>query len=108
MPRPPSSSDADPSKPFGDLPPRTALDAARDELRADTRRGAAGRAVLERYSARIDALVRRLYDASGLARTSSAVLALTKQLVSLFKGNYKNSITLYLPFFFYLLNLIHF
>jgi [protein-PII] uridylyltransferase len=76
MPRPPSSSDADPSKPFGDLPPRTALDAARDELRADTRRGAAGRAVLEGYSARIDALVRRLYDASGLARTSSAVLAL--------------------------------
>src|SRR5687767_12115731 len=76
MPRPPTPSDADLSKPFDDLPPRAALDAARDELRADTRRGAAGRAVLERYSARVDALVRRLYDASGLARTSSAVLAL--------------------------------
>jgi [protein-PII] uridylyltransferase len=73
---PPSSSDTDLSRPFGDLPPRQALDAARDELRADTRRGAAGRAALERYSARVDVLIRHLYEASGLARTSSAVLAL--------------------------------
>ena len=56
MPIPPSASGADLPREFGDVPPRTALDAARDELRADTRRGAGGRAALERYSARVDGI----------------------------------------------------
>jgi [protein-PII] uridylyltransferase len=60
----------------GDIPPRAALDAARDELRADTRRGAGGRAALERYAARVDAIIRQLHANSGLSHTSAAVLAL--------------------------------
>jgi len=76
MPIPPSASGADLPREFGDLPPRNALDAARDELRADTRRGAGGRAALERYSARVDAIIRQLHAESGLGRTSAAVLAL--------------------------------
>ena len=76
MPIPPSVSGADLSRESGDLPPRSALDAARDELRADTLRGTGGRATLERYSARVDAIIRQLYADSGLGRTSAAVLAL--------------------------------
>jgi [protein-PII] uridylyltransferase len=76
MPIPPSASGADLPRESGDLPPRNALDAARDELRADTRRGAGGRAALERYSARVDGIIRQLHADSGLGRTSAAVLAL--------------------------------
>jgi [protein-PII] uridylyltransferase len=76
MPIPPSASGADLPREFGDLPPRNALDAAREELRADTRRGAGGRAALERYSARVDGIIRQLHADSGLGRTSAAVLAL--------------------------------
>ena len=38
MPIPPSVSGADVSRESGDLPPRAVLDAARHEVRADTRR----------------------------------------------------------------------
>ena len=38
----------------------TALQGARAELRADVKRGTGGRNSLERYSDRIDALLRRL------------------------------------------------
>ena len=73
---PPSASGADLSRDFADLPPRAALDAARDELRADALRGAGGRAALERYSARVDAILRRLYADSGAEGASVAILAL--------------------------------
>jgi [protein-PII] uridylyltransferase len=76
MPMPPSVSGADVSREPGDVSPRAALDAARDEVRADTRRGAGGRAALERYAARVDAIIRKLYADSGLSHTSSAILAL--------------------------------
>ena len=76
MPIPPTVSGADLSRESDDLPPRSALEAARDELRADTLRGTGGRATLERYSARVDAIVRQLFADSGLGRTSAAVLAL--------------------------------
>jgi [protein-PII] uridylyltransferase len=72
---PPSASGADLTREFADLPPRAALEAARDELRADTLRGAAGRAALERYSARVDAILRRLYADAGAEGTSVAVHA---------------------------------
>ena len=49
--------------------------AAREELKADVSKGAAGRAALERYSDRVDALLRRLY-ASGDPPEGAAVLAL--------------------------------
>jgi [protein-PII] uridylyltransferase len=66
MPNPPPSSRTDVSRDAGDVPPRVALDTARAELRADTLRGAGGRAALERYSARVDAILRRFYaDAEG-------------------------------------------
>ena len=76
MPIPPTVSGADLSRESGDVPPRAVLDAARDELRADTRRGAGGRAALERYAARVDAIVRQLHADSGLDRAAAAVLAL--------------------------------
>src|SRR5690349_3596068 len=76
MPIPPSVSGADSLREPGDIPPRAALDAARDELRADTRRGAGGRAALERYAARVDAIIRQLHADSGLSHTAAAVLAL--------------------------------
>jgi [protein-PII] uridylyltransferase len=76
MPIPPFSSGADFSRESGDVPPRAALDAARGELRADTLRGAGGRAALERYSGHVDAIIRRLHADSGLSHTAAAVLAL--------------------------------
>ena len=76
MPTPPSASGADLARDPGDSPPRSALDAARDELRTDTLRGNGGRAALERYSARVDAIVRQLFAESGLAQQATAVLAL--------------------------------
>jgi [protein-PII] uridylyltransferase len=76
MPIPPFVSGADVSREPGDLPPRTVLETARDEVRADTRRGAGGRASLERYAARVDAIIRQLHADSGLSQTSAAILAL--------------------------------
>ena len=37
------------------------FEAARSELKADVSKGAAGRATLERYSDRIDTMLRQLY-----------------------------------------------
>jgi UTP:GlnB (protein PII) uridylyltransferase len=52
------------------------LDAARAELRADTLRGAGGRAALERYSDRVDALLRQIFADAGEPPSSVLVLAL--------------------------------
>jgi len=54
----------------------TAFDAARSELEADALRGAGGRAALERYADRVDAMLRQLFsDASG-SDVPVAVIAL--------------------------------
>ena len=55
---------------------RAALDAARDELRADIARGAGGRAALERHADRVDALLRQLYADAGAPERPVAVIAL--------------------------------
>src|SRR5688572_28155416 len=55
---------------------RAALDAARDELRADIARGAGGRAALERHAERVDALLRQLYTDAGAPERPVAVIAL--------------------------------
>ncbi len=55
---------------------RAALDAARDELRADIARGAGGRAALERYSDRVDALLRQLFVERRRAGAPVAIVAL--------------------------------
>lgn len=55
---------------------RSALDAARQELRADIARGAGGRAALERHAARVDALLQRLYQDAGGPDRPLAVIAL--------------------------------
>jgi [protein-PII] uridylyltransferase len=61
----------------GGAPPRDVLHAAREELRASTRRGGGGRAALERYAAQVDGLLRRLYDEAAITSASApAVLAL--------------------------------
>jgi [protein-PII] uridylyltransferase len=54
----------------------TTLDAARAELRADVERGAGGRAALERYADRVDALLRQLYADAQPPATAVAILAL--------------------------------
>ena len=53
-----------------------AFAAARAELNADVTRGAGGRATLERYSDRVDALLRQLFSDAGSPDSSVAVLAL--------------------------------
>jgi [protein-PII] uridylyltransferase len=53
----------------------TALAAARAELMADVRRGAGGRGALERYSDRVDAMLRQLF-ADGSPPANVVVLAL--------------------------------
>jgi [protein-PII] uridylyltransferase len=53
----------------------TAFDAARAELEADALRGAGGRGALERYSDRVDAMLRQLF-AEVATEASVAVLAL--------------------------------
>jgi [protein-PII] uridylyltransferase len=53
-----------------------AFASAREELRADVARGAAGRAVLERYSDRVDALLRQLFVDAEAPGTPVAVMAL--------------------------------
>jgi [protein-PII] uridylyltransferase len=55
---------------------RAALDAARDELRADIARGAGGRAALERHADRVDALLRQLYVDAGVPDGPVAIIAL--------------------------------
>src|SRR5262245_53630378 len=55
---------------------RTTLDVAREELRADIRRGAAGRAGLERYSDRVDGLLRQVYTDAGACDVPVAIVAL--------------------------------
>ena len=55
---------------------RATFEAAREELRADIRRGAAGRAGVERYSERVDALLRQLFVDAGNCDVPVAVIAL--------------------------------
>jgi [protein-PII] uridylyltransferase len=55
---------------------RAALDAARDELRADVVRGAGGRAALERHAERVDRLLRQLYADAGAPERPVAIIAL--------------------------------
>jgi [protein-PII] uridylyltransferase len=55
---------------------RAALDAARDELRADIARGVAGRAAVERHSDRVDALLRQLHTDAGVPKVPVAIVAL--------------------------------
>jgi [protein-PII] uridylyltransferase len=54
----------------------TAFDAARSELEADSLRGAGGRAALERYSDRVDAMLRQLFAEVAPPDAQVAVLAL--------------------------------
>src|SRR5687767_14879266 len=55
---------------------RSALDAARDELRSDIARGAGGRAALERHSERVDALLKQLFAEAGGGESPVAIVAL--------------------------------
>ncbi len=56
--------------------PTAAFEAARAELRGDVARGAGGRAALERFSDRVDALVRQLYADAPPAGPPVALIAL--------------------------------
>ena len=55
---------------------RAALDAAQNELRADTTRGAGGRAALERHADRVDGLLRQLFSDAGVPGRPVAIIAL--------------------------------
>src|SRR5688572_7689467 len=55
---------------------RASLDAARDELRADTERRAGGRAALERHASRVDQLLANLYAEAGGTERPVAIVAL--------------------------------
>ncbi len=55
---------------------RSALDAARDELRADIARGMGGRTAIERHADRVDALLRQLYTDAGVPGAPVAIIAL--------------------------------
>src|SRR4051812_42481103 len=74
MSLPSSPSDAGASRQSGVM--RVTFDAARAELRADVRRGAGGRASLERYADRVDALLRQLYLDAQPPAVPVAILAL--------------------------------
>jgi [protein-PII] uridylyltransferase len=74
MSLPSSPSGIDASRQPG--PVRTAFETARAELRADVGRGAGGRASLERYADRVDALLRQLYQDAGQPAGPVAILAL--------------------------------
>jgi [protein-PII] uridylyltransferase len=52
------------------------FNAARLELKADVLRGAGGRAALERYSDRVDALLRQLFAEAGDAEQPVVIVAL--------------------------------
>jgi [protein-PII] uridylyltransferase len=55
---------------------KASLDAARQELRAAITRGAGGRATLERYADRVDALIRQLFSDAGAYDGPLAIVAL--------------------------------
>mgnify|MGYP003347946407 CR=1 FL=1 len=55
---------------------KATFDAARDELRADIRRGAGGRAGLERYADRVDGLLRQLFADAPSCDAPVAIIAL--------------------------------
>jgi [protein-PII] uridylyltransferase len=59
-----------------DVTIRAALDVARDELRADTTRGAGGRASLERHADRVDGVLRQLFADAGVPDRPVAIIAL--------------------------------
>ncbi len=58
------------------LPPARALESAREELRDATTRGLGGRAALGRYAARVDAVLRQLFEAAPAAAQPVATIAL--------------------------------
>ena len=68
--------------PFTDMngsatpPPAQALESAREELRDATTRGLGGRAALGRYAARVDALLRQLFEAAPAPAQPVAAIAL--------------------------------
>jgi [protein-PII] uridylyltransferase len=64
------------TEPSAGSPIRAALDAARDELRTDTERGAGGRAALERHADRWDGLLRQLFADAGVSERPVAIIAL--------------------------------
>jgi [protein-PII] uridylyltransferase len=64
------------TEPGAGSPIRAALDAARDELRTDTERGAGGRAALERHADRVDGLLRQLFADTGVSERPVAIIAL--------------------------------
>src|SRR5262245_34661912 len=55
---------------------KASLDAARQELRAAIARGAGGRATLEHYADRVDALIRQLFTDAGVYDGPLAIVAL--------------------------------
>ena len=55
---------------------KSALDAARDELRTEIGRGTGGRAAVERHADRVDALLRQLYTEAGVPAAPVAIIAL--------------------------------
>ena len=55
---------------------KPALDAARDELRAEIGRGTGGRAAIERHADRVDALLLQLYNEAGVPAAPVAIIAL--------------------------------
>src|SRR3954466_2193215 len=74
MSLPSSASGTDAPGQFGAV--RATFEAARAELRADVARGAGGRAALERYADRVDALLRQLYQDAGPPASPVAIIAL--------------------------------
>src|SRR4051812_8898977 len=74
MSLPSSASGTDASGQSGSA--RALFEAARAELRADVARGAGGRAALERYADRVDALLRQLYQDAGPPASPVAIIAL--------------------------------
>src|SRR6185295_4017311 len=75
----PDSTGAQPSRAgasAGQASGKASLDAARGELRASIGRGAGGRAALERYADRVDALIRQLFTDAGPDEKSIAIIAL--------------------------------
>src|SRR5687767_14794721 len=71
---PSSTSGADTPGQNGSV--KTVFEGARAELRADVARGAGGRSSLERYSDRVDAILRQLYAEAAPPAGPVAVLAL--------------------------------
>jgi len=60
----------------GSSPAPQLFSAAREELRKDIRRGAGGRAALERYSDRVDALLKQLFTEAGPTAVPTTIAAL--------------------------------